>query len=233
VNWVFIIVVLLLLAYGLKGRKDGFIKTIFFMFSVIVALIITMVINPYVSKELQNNEKISGYISNKIAVVLDIDQDKNKDDITNQKNTIDQLVLPKSIKNSLKENNNSEVYKALIVDNFGEYVSGYLAVIVINAASFFLIYLIIRIALFIICRALNLFSKLPIINGMNKTAGLLVGVLRGLIAIWILCIILTIFSGTNAGKIIYAYINDSVFLSSIYNNNLLFLVIKDIAKVLF
>ena len=134
---------------------------------------------------------------------------------------------------SLQCKNNSEVYKALHVDTFKEYVSGYITTIVINAIAFIITYLIVTILLFAVCIALNIISKLPIINGLNKTAGLLVGLFEGLLVIWMLCIVLTAFSSTETAQKLFEMIKESQFLSCLYDNNLLIRFITNMAKVLF
>lgn len=229
-NWLLIIVIAILGGAALKGRYDGFIKTVFSIFSVLIALALTASINPYIGKEIQKNEKVTSFVSEKVSEVLEIK--KEEDGVADQVKAIDQLELPKSLKNALVENNNADVYKVLVVNKFEQYVSRYLAAIIINGICFLLVFAIVMILLQAIYKALDLFSKLPIINGLNKTAGLFVGFFKGLIVIWILFLALTVISGTSWGKIGYAYINDSVFLSSLYNNNLLLQLITNIAKML-
>lgn len=229
-NWLLLVVILLLAGFAFKGRQDGFIRTVFSIFSAIIALVIAVAAGPAVSKNLQNNDKLMSKVTEQVAKVLPIEETA---DMTKQIEAINKLKLPESLKKSLTENNNSEVYKALVVKDFKNYVSRYVSVVIVNAASFVLVFLLLRIALWVLSRVLDLVSRLPIINGLNRTAGLLVGLLHGLIIIWILCIVLTMFSSTETAKIFYSCINDSRILSSIYNNNLLMKAVTDIAKVLF
>lgn len=230
-NWLLIAVIILLAVYAIRGRQEGFIKTVFSIFSILIALVLTYQVQPYVSKALQHNEKIVSYVEEKVDRSIELK--KKGKGITEQRTAIEELSLPGALKKSLIENNNTEVYKALVVDKFEDYISSYLALIIINALSFVLVFLIIYIALFVLSRMLDIISHLPIINGLNKTAGLLVGLLRGLIVIWILCIILTIFSSTKTSQMLFGYINDSYILSIIYDNNILMHIITNIAKVLF
>lgn len=60
---------------------------------------------------------------------------------------------------------------------------------------------------------------------MDKTAGLILGGLQGILIIWIGCIVLMLFSGTVLGKEIYEYINNSVILTFIYEHNILMLLL--------
>ena len=234
-NWLVIAVAAVLVVFALKGRKVGFIKTIFSIFSIIIAIVVSSALSPYVSKALRTNDKFYNYINERVEDVINLKvEDKDKTTVSEQAEAISKLSLPESIKKNLLENkNNSEVYKALHVDTFKEYVNGYITTIAINAIAFIITYLVVTILLFAVCVALNIISKLPIINGLNKTAGLLVGLFEGLLVIWMLCIVLTAFSSTETAQKLFEMIKESQFLSCLYNNNLLIRLITNMAKVLF
>ena len=84
----------------------------------------------------------------------------------------------------------------------------------------------------IIIRCLNLLSRLPVIHTMNKMGGLLVGLLKGMIILWILCIIITILSGTEQGGYLFAQINESLFLRYIYDHNYIMMFINGFKDIL-
>lgn len=230
-NWLLIAVVLILVGYAIKGGKVGFIKTVFSIFSVVIALVLSITISPSVGKILQNNEKINTSITTRIEKIIKLEETDTK--VTDEVEVINGLNLPKSLKNSLIENNNTEMYKALSIHNFKEYISSYLAAVIINALSFIIVFIVINIILLVLSSVLGIISKLPILNGLNKTAGILVGLLQGLIVIWVLCIVLTASLGTKSGQYIYELVNQSKLLSSIYNNNILLNVVTNLAKILF
>ena len=230
-NWLLILVLVVFVACAMNGRRRGFIKTVFTLFSTIVALILTMWISPVVSKQVQNNDKIMESVTENVSKVIKFKDmgDKKSDQV----NFIDKLPLPKTMRNTLIKNNNTDSYGAMAVDNFKDYVSNAIARIIINAAVFLLIMLIITIGLAVLCQALNIISKLPIINGLNKTAGLFAGLIHGVIIIWIGCIFLTMLSSTNLGQEMFKQINESPFLGTIYNNNLLLNFIVNLGATLF
>ncbi len=84
------------------------------------------------------------------------------------------------------------------------------------------IFIITWLALWCVCFALNLMAKLPILDGLNKTAGLLVGLLRGFVTVWAWGLVLRIFVFTEIGKEIYVLVGRSRFLVVLYENNLLY-----------
>lgn len=234
-NWLLIIVIVIIGGYALYGRHKGFIKTVFSLFSIIAALILTVWISPIVSKQVQQNDKIMSFTTNKVTkVVVTNNKDKTKvNKKSGQITYINKLPFPKAVKTALIENNNSDMYTAMAVNSFKEYISSSISRIIINAAVFILIMLIAIIVLSVLCEALNIISKLPIINGLNKTAGLFAGLLQGFIIVWIGCIALTMFSSTKFVQSIFEIINKNTFLSLIYNNNLFLKFITNLGTTLF
>lgn len=230
-NWLVVTVLVILGGCAIYGRYRGFIKTVFTLFSTIIALSLTMWVSPMVSKEVQKNDKIMSFVTENVANAVKT-KEKNKN-VSEQINYIDKMQLPKAMKNTLIENNNTEMYKVMAVKSFQDYISASIARVVVNAAVFIVIMLVIFISMAILCEALNIISKLPLLNGLNKTAGLLAGLLQGIIVIWIGCIVLTVFSGTEFGHTIFTMMNENQFLSIIYNNNLFLKFIMNLGAALF
>jgi uncharacterized membrane protein required for colicin V production len=229
-NILVLVVIGILLLFTFLGYKAGLIKTVFSICSMIVALVLTLLISPQLSKALQANEKIVGYFSEKVESALDLD--KVDDSISDKLSGIDKLPIPDSMKESLKKNDNSEAYDILGVSNSTEYISYSMACMIINALSFAITFLILLIGLRVLCLVLDIISKLPVLHQINKLAGLIAGVVRGMIVIWLLCIVLTMFSGSELGKSCYEMINESAFLEFIYNNNFILQFVVDIKKVI-
>lgn len=101
-----------------------------------------------------------------------------------------------------------------------EYVIDELTDTIIKALTFLVLALIIYIIIRIIIAVLDIFSKLPIINGINKWAGAAIGLVQGLLFIWIASLVLTAFSDKDWAQEVFRQINDNGFLSFIYNNNM-------------
>lgn len=224
-----VIIIIAICAYG--GMRAGLIKTVFSIFSMIITLILTLWLSPMISKTLQSNDKIVDYFGSKVESVMQTEKVGNN--ISDQMSFIDKLPLPEKIKVSIIDNNNSETYVALAVNDFSSYVNRSLACIIINAITFVAAYIAILIALRVLCALLDIISKLPIINQINKLSGLFVGALQGVIIVWLLFVLLTAFSGNEIGKKAFVMINESEFLSFIYNNNLILKFITNISKILF
>ncbi len=108
--------------------------------------------------------------------------------------------LPSFLTEEIEENNNASVYQYLAVDTFTDYVSDYLAVAAVNGVSFLVSLLLATLLIRMLAYALDIIARLPIINGINKSAGALVGVVKGILFIWIILMVLTIFCNTEIGR---------------------------------
>ena len=222
-------IILIICAY--RGMKRGLIKTVFSIFSMIIALVLTLWLSPIVSKKIQANEDIVNYFTKKIEVAFPAQEVGNK--VSDQMNFIEQLPLPQTLKTTIIENNNTDTYVALAVDNFSSYISHAIASIIINALVFIITYLLVTIALRVLCSVLDIISKLPLLNQLNKLTGLLVGAIHGFIIVWLMFVLLTAIAGTELGQKAFLLIEESPLLQYIYNNNLLLHFITNISKVLF
>lgn len=210
-NWLLIIVIGIIVLNAFIGRRVGLVKIIFSLFSFITALILTVWISPSINGMLKNNETFYEKASQKVEDMLF----KEQTETTDENDIIEGLPLPKSIKESLHENKEKQV------SNIKLYITSHVTDIVIKALAFVLTFVIVFVGLWIISIVLNIISKLPILNQLNKLAGFLVGGLQGLIIVWILFIVITVFSGTELGGTASSQIESSMILGFLYEKNFL------------
>ena len=145
-----------------------------------------------------------------------------------QRMAIEELKLPQSVKDVLLENNNSEFYRLLGVDQFGEYISTCLSDMLINTLGSVLVFAASYIVIHLVIRWLNLLSRLPIICGLNQMAGGIVGLAEGFLLLWLAGFILSFFTETPMGQMLEAQVNSSIWLSLIYRYNLMNVILGSI-----
>ena len=147
-----------------------------------------------------------------------------------ERRTIEELKLPEQMKRILIENNNREVYQMLGVEQFGDYVGGYLADTVVKAAASILLFAVVFILLHIAAAWLDLIARLPIIKGLNQIAGAVLGGVEGLMFLWIVCLVLTALSGTDFGAAAMGQVAASPWLSWLYDHNVISYFILGLVK---
>ncbi len=220
-NWLLIIVLGIIILNAFIGRRVGLIKIIFSLFSFIIALILTVWISPTVNGMLKNNEMVYEKASQKVEDMLF----REEAETTDENDMIEGLPLPKSIKESLQENKDKQV------TNIKSYITSHVTDVVINALAFVLTFVIIFVGLWVVSIALSIISKLPILNQINKMAGFLVGGLQGVLIVWILFILITVFSSTDLGKCAFEQIESNMILGFLYDENLLLNVVLKAVKM--
>ena len=231
-NYVLIAAAAILLITVIIGGIRGFIKTFFAAFSVAIALFVAIQAGPYLGKVLQHTPVYTG-ISNQIQVKLDAQSEAQAEKVSQQIEVIKSYPLPQSLKKALIENNNNQIYEALGVQQFNQYVASYMACLALNAVSFLIVFLAALIILKIIEASLDLISKLPVLHGINVLGGLVCGVIHGLIILWILCIVITVFAWTEIGQWVLAQIDADPLLSLLYDHNYLLSTLTNMGKMLF
>lgn len=221
-NWLLIVVLGIIILNAWIGRRVGLVKIIFSLFSIILSLILTVWISPTINGMLNNNETFYENATQRVESMLF--QEKDAEAVA-EGDIIEGLPLPKSIKESLQMN------KVKQEANIKSYITAHVTGIVINALSFVLTFALVFVGLWLLSIALNIISKLPILNQINKLAGLLVGGLQGVIVVWLLFILLTVFSSSELGKSAFQQIDDSMILAFIYDKNFILNIVMSAVKM--
>ena len=96
-----------------------------------------------------------------------------------------------------------------------------IAVNIVTGGVILIIFIIVRIALKFITALANAVAKLPIIKQFNEAGGLLYGVLRGLLIIYIAMLLIGIVGQINPENSVHKNLNSSYIGKMMYNNNIL------------
>lgn len=224
-NWLSIAAALFLLCMVLYDHYRGFLRVAVTMSALIVSLLCSRMIAPKITEYLRDNTKIQMTIQETMVKAVGgeeiLDQAEGFSQIPAvQRVVIENLHLPKQMKEVLLENNNSEIYKILGVTTFFEYLGAYLSNMILNLAGSVIMFAVSYLGLRILMRVLDIFAKLPIINGMNQIAGAILGLIRGLLWIWCFFLIVDLFSGCFWAQLVLAQIEGSYWLQFLYHNNI-------------
>ncbi len=222
VNVLFVIVVGFLTLSAIHGYRKGFLRIAISLFTIILVIAIVTVISPYISDYLTNHTKVYDALKTKVVEVFADNNAVYDNKIEeNQVKTIESYDLPEIIKACLLKNNTQEIYQAMAVSLFEDYVAGYIAKIIINAISFIGSFLMLWILITFVILSADIIAKIPIIKGLNKLLGMFAALAGSLIIIWIGFFIAIIFFGNTLGNQMLKSINSSLFLSLLFNKNFL------------
>lgn len=126
------------------------------------------------------------------------------------------------------------VLLAVIVSVISNYLQKDISDVVIGVILFVAIVILMQV-IQVISKGLKMIFKLPVINGINKLAGLVIGAVEGVILIWVIFILLQYFKLGTLETIILQSVEQNKWLTFLYQNNylkLFFHVNVDIVETL-
>lgn len=227
-NILLIVTGMIFLICGILGMAQGFIKIAASLAATILTIVCVMFISPYVSKMILKVTPLESMVQEKCAEVLNV-QDMSEIEGAGQTEIpreqqillLENAKLPKIFREMLLENNNSEIYQFLGVQTFAEYIGGYLAKVIADYVGFLLTLVVVTIIVRSIVSALGIISRLPVIGGLNRLAGGVLGLGTGLVIIWVMFIVITLMYDSSIGRECFESIRSSRLLGYLYENNIL------------
>jgi uncharacterized membrane protein required for colicin V production len=204
--------------FTIIGLKNGFLYSVFRLFSYILSVVFAIKFYPILSSMLL---KTVIYTNIKTAIVKGIVKQQSVSVSTGKGESaqafIDKLKLPDFIKDSIIENvTKKDIFGVQkILDAIGSEI----ATLVINILSVILIYVIIRFVLVFARVIIKTIAKLPVFKQLDKTGGLVLGAIEGIFVVYILCAVLILFSAFPKFSATIDNIEDSQFANYFYQNN--------------
>lgn len=222
-HWLSTGVGVFLLAMVLYGHYRGFLKLAVSMTALILSLVIVQAAMPHMTRLLKENTELHQAIGQGLlhAAGMDAEEEEEQAQLpAQQRAVIERLKLPEQMKDALLENNNNEIYRLLGVNAFFDYLGTSLANMVINLAGSVVLFLASFILIKFVVRWLDLVTRLPILSGMNQIAGAVLGGLQGLFLLWLAGLIVGAFKTMPWAQTVLLQINESLWLSFLYHNNI-------------
>lgn len=195
IDWAIILIVLL---FGLIGRRKGLMKSLVGVVSLMASVIIAWILYPVVSDILSGigvKEFVAGRVFSGLENIGTAEAS--------------QLALPKFAADVAE--------RAQTTVNTS--VSGYVAGVVVSIASFIFILIITRVIIQIGLKVLNIFSKLPVVSTLNRLMGFCAGSIKGMIIVYLAITIIFVIVPAEAFRGFEDEVEASIFVSRISSKN--------------
>ena len=188
-----IIVIILLSTY--LAYKKGLISLAVQLIAIIISLAITLVLYKPVTNVVVN--------------------------VTNIDETIQDAILKKA--NTMISENNEKSDKIIetIQSNMLPETAEVIAVNIIQGAFIIILYIVGRVILRFVSIIANIVSKIPIISQINKTGGIIYGLLRGIIIVYAILLIINLSGTINPQNPVYTDLEESYIGKTMATNNIL------------
>lgn len=213
--------------FTVVGYKKGFIRLAVSLFSMIAWMVLISFCVPHISAYLRQETDLYEVVGERISEAFaEVNRERDNTVIENHAPTIEDYSLPQVVKQMLLQNDTPEVYERLLANAFEEYVSRYLADLVIKVAAFVIAYFVVMLIMRITLLSAEFISKLPVIKGVNKAAGALAGFAEGAVVVVVAFTAATFI----VGRPFYESVHTSRLLSFIYDNNPLLVLFATIPQ---
>lgn len=142
----------------------------------------------------------------------------------NVKSQMKQMVSEQNIRNMVANNdivNIIDETDGSVESLMAAVTAAKLADIIFSAIVYIIVFVVVFVILKVIVVVTDIVSRLPVIRQANKIGGLALGLVEGLIAVWILFVIITACGSMEWAADAMADINNSKFLSMLYENDII------------
>lgn len=233
-----LIVLLILAGFTMRACRRGVMKTLITFAVFLISFLMTMLVSPLVSNMILKNQKFMNDVTQRVAVTLNLEEKleqliedqeaglmtkKEEIEVDSFLDSVAKYVsVPKSVmKVAEKELNRlgPEAVKKELAGTVTYSISYSIAVSLVRSACFLGIYIVTFLLLRIVAGALNLVSRLPVLRGINKAAGAVMGLAEGLLVVWLADIVLFFVGVSGRGSILESTISGSILTSFLYTHN--------------
>lgn len=190
-----VIVIIILLSTFLAYRK-GLVKLAIQLCSFLIAIVITFILYQPITNLVINGTQIDETIENSIYEKANGIMSEGENELTNTiVETSKNEMLPEAARN--------------------------LAINIVRGGVIILLFIAIKIALRFVTAIADLIAKLPILGQINKVGGLVYGILRGILLVYIILLLLNVSGQISPENTVNKGINDSFIGKTMYENNIL------------
>lgn len=185
--------------------QKGLVKLAVGLISVIVAIILSIILYKPVSNMVIENTEID----NKIEEVIIKNFTTEQSSVEETEDNGFMNYIEKYVDDAVNKTKNEIVIEA----------AGTISVKTINAGVILAIFIIVRIALIVLTFVADIITELPILKQFNDMGGLLYGIIKSLLIVYVLLAIVFFIVYTTGNTTIAEVISSSYITKFFYNNN--------------
>ena len=200
-----IIIIAIIAISTFLAYKKGLIALAIKLCAFIIAIVVTFILYNPVSNFVINVTNIDETVQN--AILEKTTDLINQEEIANQNETMQNLI------NQAKEGTLPEASREL-------------AISIVKFGVMIILFLAVRIGLVFITALANMLAGLPIIKQLNKSGGIVYGLLRGIILVYAIFMIMVIVQKVNPTMNIEENIKETFIAKYMYEHNVLNVFIK-------
>lgn len=203
-----LIIIAILVLSIVMGYKKGLINVVFNIFAFFIALIATIILYKPVANIIINNTEIDDKIK---STIINNTTEEEKQNEEGSSNTGIQKYVEDAIKNTADE------AKSQVIEAVADTVS----IRAVEILTSIILFVVIRAVLIVLKVFTQAIANLPLIKQFNELGGVIYGIAKGLIIVYIILTIMYFVVSINGNGNIAEAINNSYITKILYDNNII------------
>ena len=202
-NWLLIVVICIIAWNAVRGYTRGLLRIVYSLAACILMLTASSMAAPYVRDNILSQTGIESVIYSNIEKQIAVQGQKATGDFD---------------------------MANILLQQSGAYdsISMQLTNAIMTGLSFFIVIFLLGIVEYFVRRLIRKIERVPVISTVNRVAGFGVGFIKGIVIVWLLLALISLLATSEAGQAMTVYINDSLMLKYLYENNPVIKLIENI-----
>lgn len=202
-NWLLIVVICIIAWNAVRGYTRGLLHIVYSLAACILMLTASSMAAPYVRDNILSQTGIESVIYSNIEKQIAVHGQKATGDFD---------------------------MANILLQQSGAYdsISTQLTNAIMTGLSFFIVIFLLGIVEYFVRRLIRKIERVPVISTVNRVAGFGVGFIKGIVIVWLLLALISLLVTSEAGQAMTVYINDSMMLKYLYENNPIIKLIENI-----
>lgn len=212
-----IILFFIIAGNAVLGYRRGLARVVFNICSTFIAIILVFILYKPVTNYVINNtsapQKLETVFEEKLKYLFEKDNIENNTEIQDNDNIsgILNVFIGDEINDLIQETTDSVI----------NYLSIKISHKIINVVVFFALFAVIRLLLYILKTYIELVARLPIIRVFNGSGGMIYGIVKGFLIIYLIFGIISIIMPVIGDTIVITSIQKAPIGSKMFNNNII------------
>lgn len=231
-NILLIVLAVVLLVFAVIGFRRGLLGIVFNLISWIFILVFVMVMNPLIYSFLIEKTSLKTTLDNKVSTYVNREVETRAGNVLSDasisltKDSADLAnVSPEMLSEygiSIPESISQTVLDDIVntKDKVVVGISSTISTYIIKGISFLIAFLLGKLICFIALKLIKALQEIPILHGICSWLGMTIGLIKGMLLIWLFMYLVSITQMTSFGQFFIAQIESSKVLTFVYQNNL-------------
>lgn len=216
-----IIVLVIIGGFALHGYIRGLIRIVFSLVAIVIAIGLASCIAPYMAGFLQTQTTLQDTIQEKLRTAMQSKAEEEMQSKVQEGATVFGIEIPEEIQEFLSGNVIDGASDIMEESGIYDQLAGELAEAAVQRIAWALSFIVVMILLMVLVHMLDIIAKLPVLNSINHIGGLAIGLVQGIIIVWILLFIIELCRTSSWGNQMMESIYGNAFLKLLYENNLI------------